>query len=285
MGAMAFRGKFGIIADMRMKYDLVVGFGPACSCSQTLRRAGLQLLSFPLDWLATAFKTPKWDNDVRNRAELVASRFEGWLRKEDFIYKGPHTNGKDKYWNQRIGMVFLHDFPQNVPLEDSFPEVAAKYKRRTSRLLDLIGKSRKVLVVRLDRPDLEYRTPDNDCRFARELLSKTFAPTKFDFLLLQRDGMVQAGNEDLEVIEPGLFRIKFDYADHRPGAEPMFPRLDLTAAAVSRFFAVREYRTKAEIAAHRDAERRKRWAKYGATNVWQYRWRKMLGHSRGISRT
>ena len=277
---MAFSRKFGIIADMKMKYDLVFGFGPACSCSQTLRRAGLQLLSFPFDWIGPGVNNPEWDNDLHRRADLLASGLTNQLRKEDFVYNGDHTNGMAKYFNTRLGMIFLHDFPIGEPLEQSFPAVIAKYERREKRLIELISRSKRVLVVRLDRPDLDYRTPDGDGRYMRETLSRAFAPAKFDYLAIQPDASTPFGSQRLETVEPGFFRLKFDYFDHRAGAERMFPRFDYTSAAVAEHFAVREYRTKAEIAAHKNAEKRKRWARYGATNAWQYRWRKLLARFR-----
>lgn len=261
---------------MKKKYDLVFGFGPACSCSQTLRRAGLQLLSFPFDWIAPGYGTPAWDIDMRQRADLLASRFADALREEEFEYHGNHTNGKAKYFNTRLGIVFLHDFPQNVPLSESFPSVAAKYKRREKRLVGLIERSKSVLIVRLDRPDLNCRTSADQCRHAMETLSKAFPSARFDFLLVQQDASIPFGGQTLETVEPGIFRIRFDYFDHRPGAERMFPRLDYTSAAIAEHFAVRDYRTKAEISAHREKKRRGRWAKYGASGEMQYRWRKFL---------
>ena len=271
--------------DGKLQYDLVVGFGKACSCSQTLRRAGLQFLSFPMDWITPTFGQPGWDHDLRHRADVLASGFGGWLRIEDFEFHGNHTNGMGKYWNTRHGLMFLHDFPADVPLNESFPSVAAKYARREKRLLGLIGKSSRVLIARLDRPDLDYRTPLDDCRYARELLSKTFAPTTFDLLLVQPDPGVPPERASLETVEPGIFRLSFAYRDIRPGADAAIPRLDLTSAVVERFFSVREYRTAEEIAAHRAKKRQKRWAKYGATSAWQYHWRKLLAHFRkGASR-
>ena len=37
---------------MTGKYDLILPIGEACSCSQSLRTAGLQFASFPWDWIA-----------------------------------------------------------------------------------------------------------------------------------------------------------------------------------------------------------------------------------------
>lgn len=264
----------------KLQYDLVAGFGPVCSCSQTLRRAGLQHLSFPFDWIAPTFGQPGWDHDVRHRANVLARGFGDWLHIEDFEFHGNHTNGMAKYWNTKLQLMFLHDFPAGVPLAESFPSVVAKYARREKRLLELIGRSSRVLIVRLDRPDLDYRTPLEDCRYARELLSKRFAPTAFDLLLVQPDPGVPPEKASLETLEPGIFRLAFAYRDMRPGADAAIPHLGLTSAVVSRFFSVRDYRTKEEIAAHHQKERQKRWAKYDASNVWQYLWRKFLSHFR-----
>ena len=257
---------------MKAEYDLIFGFGQACSCSQTLRRAGLQLLSFPFDWLGCV----RLDDDMRRRTDLVAQEFRDWLRLEDFVLEGENTNGMYRCINTRHGLSFIHDFPIGVPMQRSFQSVAAKYRRRTDRLMSLVRKSNKVLIVRLDRPDIDWRTTIEECRHTRKALAEAFAPTKFDLLLMQPDPKVPFGSQRLEVLEPGIFRLGFDYRNVRPSENAAYLDLRLTAAAVTEHFAVRDYRTKAEIAAHRLKERKKRWAKYGATSAWQYRWRRLV---------
>ena len=67
------------------KYDFIFGIGRACACSQSLRKAGLQLLSLPWDWLAT---TPTPDGpDLDMRLKIMESGFADWLREEDRISK------------------------------------------------------------------------------------------------------------------------------------------------------------------------------------------------------
>ena len=36
------------------RYDICFGIGEACVCSQVLRKAGLQKLSYPFDWVRYA---------------------------------------------------------------------------------------------------------------------------------------------------------------------------------------------------------------------------------------
>ena len=255
---------------MKRRYDLAFGFGPACSCSQTLRRAGLQLLSFPFDWIGPDAGNVGWDDDVRRRTDLICGEFNDWLHVEDFTYRSDHpTNGKSIYFNKALHLVFIHDFPKGVPLAESFTSIRDKYARRITRFLGLLRSSRRVLVARVDRPDLSYRTPLEDCRYAMKRLSGKFPNARFDFLLLQPDRNVPFEKRIVEDLGDGITRIAFDYQDRTPGNE-LFPKLDQTSAAVGELFAVKDYRTREEIADWRRKSRAKRYAKLGATNFLQY---------------
>ena len=58
-------------------YDFIFGLGNACSCTQTLREADLQVLSFPFDWviLSGADDLNPKDYDRMRRRELA------WLKE------------------------------------------------------------------------------------------------------------------------------------------------------------------------------------------------------------
>ena len=60
---------------MRQTYDLVVPLGYACSCSQTLRRAGLQLVSFPWDWVGVP--------PPSERCRIICEGFKDFMNLED----------------------------------------------------------------------------------------------------------------------------------------------------------------------------------------------------------
>lgn len=92
---------------------------------------------------------------------------------------------------------------------------------RCDRLLELIRRSRNVLIVRIDRPDLDYR-------------------------------------------------------NLKPDADTMQPDTDVTAAALRTRFTVGDYRTGDERAAWAHKRKMKRYARYGATNAFQYRWRRLM---------
>ena len=259
------------------KYDLVFGLGMACSCSQTLRRAELQHLSFPGDWTAPVWGEPPPEHDLRARVEMMRDDLEGLLEERELVFHGPHEwNGKDIYINHRNGYVFNHDFPHGVPLHDSLPKIQAKYARRQARLYELIRQSKKVLVVRIDRPDCKHPTPLDDCRYARETLAKKFPGVRFDFLLMQMDAGRAFAERTVETLEPGFTRVAFDYWDKSPGVQSYQPKFEETVAAVSALCEVRDYRTAAEKRAYWLARARQRWAKYGATTFLGYVWRRCL---------
>ena len=55
----------------REHFDLIIGLGPACSCTMSLRRAGLQHLSFPYDWIGPKENSDEYLHDVRLDRRLV----------------------------------------------------------------------------------------------------------------------------------------------------------------------------------------------------------------------
>ena len=56
-------------------YDLIFGLGAGCSVSQSLRDAGLQFASYPLDWIAAP--------GIMQGVEAIERGFEGWFERED----------------------------------------------------------------------------------------------------------------------------------------------------------------------------------------------------------
>ena len=113
------------MSPMPKTYDLVVPLGFACSCSQTLRQAGLQLASFPWDWVGTP--PPIF------RCRTICSDFKDWMNLEDLKWAGRNdTYGHEEVRNVRSGIFFMHDFVQGTPLEDQYPAVMEKYTRRAA---------------------------------------------------------------------------------------------------------------------------------------------------------
>ena len=265
---------------MRTRYDLVFGAGVACSCAQVLREAGLQLLSFPFDWVGPNARCPAYDEDVLRRADHICNDFDGWIRPGDFQSRGPNggdhlTNGMLDYFNTRFELQFIHDFPRTQPFEQSFPAVLEKYRRRIARFTGLLRDSRRVLVVHLERPDMPFVTPLADFRTARERLSAKYPNARFDFVLLSRTQGIPFEQWKVEHPEPWMTTITFDYKSPDHGAEGHQPDIKALAKALADIAAVRDYRTREEIRRHKEALLRKKLERAGCDTLLQLRWKKL----------
>jgi len=240
------------------KYDLVFGLGSACSCSETLRAAGLQLASFPLDWVS--------GSDLLARTALLTDDFAGFLNQGDFErVENADAFGHDTYRNGRTGLVHPHDFPQGAPLESSFAEVKAKYDRRIARLLSLLDRAHDVLVVWIGDPRDERRVSDADMRTCLDRLRKRWPSVRFELRVIECVPGVSSASPQIRAGE-GFSYAGFDYHRTAPGAKPweVVPELLVPRFADS---AVADYRTDEERRAHRRRLRERVLKRFGAKST------------------
>ena len=230
---------------MKKHYDLIFGVGRACSCSQCLRAAGLQLASFPWDWVG--------DPGAIGRIDIICNGFKDWMNLEDLERREPHTIYVKEYvFNKRNGLLFLHDFKDGAPLDEQFPKIAEKYARRITRLNSCIQSAKApVLVVCIDAPHLTEPTTLDEIRMCRQRLSEKYPKTAFEFLLVNRDQTRNFEDRIEEEPEPGLMRVAFEYKDKSPGRPLFAVDIPLMAAYLKSRFTVRDYRTPAEYAAYK----------------------------------
>ena len=245
-----FRRLLGIKGDDtpagQDRYDLIFSLGEACACSQALRRSHLQLASFPLDWIS--------GGTFIERAKLVADRFAGWLEKEDFVYEGTNpVNGLGIFRNRHTGFTHLHDFPDK-PLDEGYPEVLAKYTRRTERLYRLIGESRRILCVYLSRP-AGPELPLQELTEAQRILAESFPGTAVTLLHFRHEPNRAFRNRLVQTPAEGILQVVFDYSAPERDMD-----LDLVVNALRELgLGVRDYRTAAE---RREFRRRQKLKKH-----------------------
>ncbi len=249
-------------AIQKKTYDLILPLGEACSCTETLREAGLQHLSFPFDWISYADPDgERAKHDMLYRARDVSGRFRGWFRPEDFtLVSTTQGNGKDVYVNRTLDLVFNHDFPSGMEFRRAFELVNARYRKRGARLLKILDAARRVLIVRMERPCDKLLKPiptlPNDSRELRRVMQTSFPNATFDVFVFRFERGRSEKNLVEEEIEPGLTQVTFDYHDYRPGLMEYAVCLKRTAAILSSRFAVVDYRTPEEIHAYRQRLRR-----------------------------
>ena len=253
---------------VRTSYDFIFSIGSACSCTETLRAAGLQYASFPFDWITIRDRP----GDVRHKADAICTDFCGWFDREDFEYAGTKPwHLKDFYRNRRTGIVFNHDFPKGVPFEDTYPKAREKYERRFARLQRCIRSSKTVLLVRIDRPDQEFPATADDLLYAREKLSAKFSGVRFDILFLTCERGIPFAQRRETAIADGFTHIAFDYKSRRPEAPPYLPEMDTLIAFFRERLQVRDYRTAAERKSERQRKRLARYRHFGTEDVLHYR--------------
>lgn len=260
----------------KVRYDLIFGLGFACSCSESLRAAKLQLLSFPYDWITlTVCDGLDYSHELPNRIHEITEDFQDWLSPEEFVfYRCDEENRKDVYINRRLKYIFNHDFPAGIPFSESFPMVQMKYRRRINRLLGLIRSARRILIVRVDRPDLPIATDIADCQAAVRALEDHFAPARFDFLQIS----FAEGQDEIqeESFAGNVTRWTLDYQDHRPDVGSWRVDVPLLGELLKKRFSVRDYRTRLERQTFDAARRQKRYAKVGARNYFEYQLRRIV---------
>jgi predicted secreted protein len=89
-----------------------------------------------------------------NRIDILSNKFERYIDKKDLICLGVDNGTKcDVYQNTFNNLIFNHDFPKNIPLDDTYQSVAQKYDRRIGRLLNFIEKKQKILAVYIELPN------------------------------------------------------------------------------------------------------------------------------------
>lgn len=129
----------------KQKYDAIYSIGYNCGCAQNLKRFKLRKFSGPFDWL--------YCDNLNKVFDVLLSDFKYFLNVEDLVPMPKNPDAKlvdkehDYYRNAKNTYVFLHDFPANVSLQDSFSQVKEKYDRRIKRFLDMIYSDKRVLLV------------------------------------------------------------------------------------------------------------------------------------------
>lgn len=252
---------------MKKKYDLILPLGGACSCTQALRAANLQFLSFPYDW-----GVPNGSGDLVCRAEVIASDFKDWFNKEDLV-RGEQVSPKGAimYRNMRTRNSFPHDFLVSDDFETAYPVVAEKYRRRIQRMNSCITSSRNVLIFHLDTPIQPAPTPLADCHDALSKLGARYPGVRFDLCLLRLEKGRPAADLVEEHPDERLTVLTFDYKDYAPDAMPYSVDLQTVAGILQARFSVRDYRSPEERKAKARKRRLAKFAEAGVSNELQYR--------------
>ncbi len=128
-------------------YNHIISLGEACFVANMLKETKERHFSSPFDWVMGA--------NLRTRLEFILNDFEGFLNIENLIPYPPATPPEhfDAYINTKNGMIFNHDFRNELPFEEAFKEASEKYQRRIDRLINLFSSPCKIVLLYMDMLD------------------------------------------------------------------------------------------------------------------------------------
>ncbi len=206
------------ISTPKKRYDLIFSLGEACLCTQALRMAGLQLFSYPFDWLG--------GSSFMGKCQILATRFARYIDKEDLEFSHMERSiNCQAYHNKYNDITFNHDFPKDMSLDESYPQVREKYERRIKRLLSSIERSSPVLIVWIEAPYTNHVVFDRkEIIEGYNLIKSAFPGTSIDLLYIAREK-----EPSDEYLTPNVRRIALDYKDYNsesdwaPNFEYLYP--------------------------------------------------------------
>lgn len=187
---------------MKKNYDIVYSLGGDCTCARYMLKYHLRSYASPFDWLAFV--------DFAPRMKLIENDFKNFMNLEDlkFIQRKPgldYLNPKIiDFEDTRNGFHFYHDFPKGQTLEESYPEVKAKYDRRIKRFLNQLKTAENPLLIWLSH----YEPTDNgtliDCCGR---LTKKFNKN-IDFIIIENDESKSPGETEKISLAPNIVKYK-----------------------------------------------------------------------------
>jgi len=167
-----------------MHFDVIVPFGTSCMCSDILREQGLQMYSYPFDWVG--------GGTLETRTNILVNDFKDWLNYDDLVQIEPLDNLKTRkfkdFLNVKTCMTFRHHFSvdKNSPnfIED-YSTVKEKYTRRAERLKHQIQQSDNVLMITIETPNRYKIKHVQELLLAHNMLAKKFSMTNIQLLYIK----------------------------------------------------------------------------------------------------
>lgn len=206
-------------------YDIVYSLGYDCTCARYMAKYHLRSYSGPFDWITLC--------DYKTRMEYILNDFENFLNKEDleFIPRPPEKDYLNPkmidFVNKRDKFEFYHDFPKGKTLDESFPEIKAKYDRRIKRFDEKLKTEKNILLLWVSHKE----KVDNEVflYYSNKIMEKY--GKAIDFIYLENDPSKLQGEFDKIVLSPHVIKYKLRTLDpHVNGKIP------LTAVACDNIF-------------------------------------------------
>ncbi len=206
------------------EYDLVFAVGAACPMTWELIAHKLRTFSNPFDWTA-GIRPGNWLTDINvwrdtrfiTKITSLCSDFSGFFNRPDIkIISNENPVVHHVISNARTKINFLHLFPVDKSIDDSWESISLKINRRCNRLIKEINGSRRVLICwghrMMNQKDLLDKTvADTDIKKAFEMLNKKFPKTDIDLVFFEHDGTKKEFEYSKIKVCKGGYRIKSNH--------------------------------------------------------------------------
>lgn len=186
----------------RHAYDFAFGLGQNCANAAYMSGYNLRMCSSPFDWLDGR------QAGLKVCVDLICGDFTGFLDKASLVpvenRMGPIDDRNCDYYRDALnGFLAMHEFPRGVPLEESYPKVMAKHRRRIERLYARVRGARRTLFIYWSRYE---SVPDAELLELAARLRRKFDGSAVDLLVIEnRDGA--EGIESARELEDGVMRV------------------------------------------------------------------------------
>lgn len=249
---------------MKKQYDVAFSLGFCCGCSQSLRAAGIQFSSYPLDWLGSP-------NSLA-AAKVVGQGFEGWMEQEDFeLIDVNHGVGfcTRLCLNKRTQLGYSHEFYDFKRFEDIFPEVKAVYDRRIARFMKEMESAKRILAVYLEYAKRK-KADDSSISETASILRRRFPGAEVDFMYFYEKP--ECKEPVIESDSDGICVVAADYRIMEDGRVTQFVKIPVIANFLKGTVEVVDRRTPEEKAKYAAVLRKTETIRWGAHNSAFRRW-------------
>jgi len=195
----------------RHAYDFAFGLGQNCANAAYMSGWNLRMCSSPFDWLDGS------GAGLKVCVDLICSDFEGFLDKASLVpvenKMGPVDDRNcDYYRDAKTGFFAMHEFPRGVPLDESYPKVMAKLRRRIERMYARVRESKRTIFVYWSRFE---SVPDGQLLELVARLRKKFEGSSLDLLVIENKKDA-SGIERATELADGVMRVVGKFFVDRP---------------------------------------------------------------------
>src|SRR5574344_2379279 len=130
---------------MSEKYDLIFSLGSGPLTASILKKLDLQFHDFPFDFI--------YGSDFLVKMSMFINKCRGFVTKANIVEIGEHPVLKIKQFQDiKTKFIYPFDFNPDLPIENTYPGVKAKYDKYIKYLYLFIKHSKRILIVYIEDP-------------------------------------------------------------------------------------------------------------------------------------